>query len=66
MQIFTLWLGLRNEMLILMKIQNFFHHCLLTFYTFNFYTCNLHSNPYADEISALARRVTPPSLVYGH
>jgi len=28
--------------------------------------CNLYSNPYAEEISALARRVTPSSLVYGH
>jgi len=63
---FTLWLGLRFEMPIVMTIHNVLHHHLLTLCTFNCLTCNLYCNPYAEEISALAKLVTPPSLVYGH
>jgi hypothetical protein len=51
---------------IVMTIHNVLHHHLLTLCTFNSLTCNFYFNPYAEEISALAKLVTPPSLVYGH
>jgi len=69
LKMFTVWLGLRFEMPIVMTIHNVLHHHLLTLCAFNSLTCNLYSmycNPYAEDISALARLVTPPSLVYGH
>jgi hypothetical protein len=63
---FTLWLGLRFEMPIVITVHNVLRHYLLTLCPFNSLTCNLYCNPYAEEISALARLVTPPSLVYGY
>jgi len=51
---------------IVMTIRSVLHHYLLTLCTFNSLTCNLYCNPYAEEISAMAKLVTPPSLVYGH
>jgi hypothetical protein len=66
LKMFTVWPGIRSEMPIVMTIHNVLHHHLLTLCTFNSLTCNLYCNLYAEEISALARLVTPPSLVYGH
>jgi len=62
---FNLWLGFRSEMCNVMTIHNVLHHNLFTLCTFNSVTCSLYCSPYAEEISALARLVAPPSLVYG-
>jgi len=35
LKMFTLWLGLRSEMPIVMMVHNVFHHHLLTSCTFN-------------------------------
>jgi hypothetical protein len=41
-----------------MAIHNVFHCHLLILCPFNYLACNLYCNPYAEEISALARLVT--------
>jgi len=63
---FSLWLGLRFEVPIVMTIHNVLHRHLLALCPFNSLTCNLYCNPYAEKISVLASLLTPPSLIYGH
>jgi hypothetical protein len=54
LKIFTLWLGLRFKVLMVLRIQNVVHD-LLTLCIYNSYTCNLFCSLYAEDVCFLGR-----------
>ena len=55
LKLFTLWLGLRFEVPIVLRIHNVVHHHLLTLCKYNSYNCNLYCNLCAEDVHSLAR-----------